>query len=195
MGTYRLGWGIATGLTCLLGLIGTALSVQPVLFLSVGATLALLGALMAVAFAEELKGMRHPVLTFAALATTPALLPGLARLIGSATPAVAGVLVLSSPWIVTWADGRLRPWLLPARIVQAGMAAPDEALRRQWAESTRQLAAATSMADTLLVVHAREQILDDVAARNSGRLPGFVWALPEPRGGLDHPSNEPHRPR
>ncbi|KRF34127.1 hypothetical protein [Nocardioides sp. Soil805] len=195
MATYRLGWSIVTGVTCLLGLTGTALAVQPVLFLSVGATLALLGALMAVAFAEELKGMRHPVLTFAALATTPALLPGLARLIGSATPVLAAVLVLSSPWIVTWADGRLRPWLLPARIVQAGMAGPDEALRRQWAESTRQLASATSVADRLLVVHAREQILEDVAARNGGRLPAFVWGLPEMRGGLDHPSNEPHRPR
>lgn len=195
MRTYRLGWGIATGLTCLLGLAGTALVVQPVLFLSIGATLAMLGALMAVAFKEELASMRHPVLTCALLATTPALLPGLARLIGSATPAVAGLLVLTSPWVVVWADGRLRPWLLPARIVQAGMAAPDDALRRQWAESTRQLANATSVADRLLVVHARQQILDDVAARNGDRLPAFVWTLPESRGGLDHPSNEPHSPR
>jgi hypothetical protein len=195
MRAYRIGWHVVNGAVCLLALVGTALAVQPVLFLAIGATLAMLGALLGVAFKEELKDVPHPVLTGAALATTPALLPGLTEVLGAATMAVAGVLVLSSPWVVAWAGRRLRPWLLPARIVQAGMAEPDEALRRQWAESTRQLAKATSLADRMVVVHARQQILDDVASRNGGRLPAFVWTMPEARGGLDHPFGEPHRPR
>ncbi len=195
MRTYRLGWHIVNGAVCLLALVGTAFAVQPVLFLAIGATLAMFGALMAVAFKDDLVDVRHPVLTGAALASTPALLPGLAQVLGSATMAVTAVLVVTSPWVVTWLDRRLRPWLLPARIVQAGMASPDEALRRQWAESTRQLARATSIPERMLVVQARQQILDDVAARNEDRLPPFVWSLPEARGDLDHPSGEPHRPR
>ncbi|WP_457208285.1 hypothetical protein [Nocardioides sp. P5_C9_2] len=195
MRAYRIGWHVVNGAVCLLALVGTALAVQPVLFLAIGATLAMLGALMGVAFQEELTSVRHPILTGAALATTPALLPGLATVLGGATLGVTALLVLSSPWVVAWVDRRLRPWLLPARIVQAGMAEPDEALRRQWAESTRQLAKATSLADRLVVVQARQQILDDVAARNGGRLPPFVWTTPEAPGGLDHPFGEPHRPR
>ena len=185
MRAYRIGWHVVNGAVCLLALVGTALAVQPVLFLAIGATLAMLGALLGVAFQEELKDVRHPVLTGAALATTPALLPGLTEVLGGATLAVTAVLVLTSPWVVGQAVRRLQPWLQPARIVQAGMAEPDEALRRQWVESTRLLGeATTSLAERMVVVQARQQILDDLAARNGGRLPASCGTMPEARGGL-----------
>ena len=194
MRTCRQLWFSAAGGVCLLGLGGTAVALAPSLILWTGFALAMFGGLMAVTFKDDLAGVRHPVLSGAALATVPALLPGLSRVLGDATGAVLAVLVLSSPWVVVRAERRLRPWLGPARIVRAGMAAPGEALRRQWAESTRQLGEATSVADRLIVVHVRQQILDDVAARHGGQLPAFVWDLPGARRGLDHRSDEPRRP-
>lgn len=194
MRTCRHVWSAATGAVCLLGLGGTALAAAPILILWTGFALAVFGGLMALTFKEELAGVRHPVLSGAVLATTPALLPGLTRVLGDATAPVLLVLVLTSPWVVERAERRLRPWLGPARILRAGMAAPDEALRRQWAESTRQLGEATTVGDRLIVVHVRQQILDDVAARYGDRLPAFVWDLPGAKGGLRHRSDEPRRP-
>lgn len=194
MRTCRHLWFTAVGVVLLLGLGGTAVSVAPSLILWTGFALAVFGALMAVSFKDDLAGVRHPVLSGAVLATTPALLPGLSRVLGDATVPVLALLVLASPWVVVRAERRLRPWLGPARMVRAGMAAPDDALRRQWAESTRQLAEATSVADRLIVVHVRQQILEDIAARHGGQLPTFVWDLCGARGGLHQRSDEPRRP-
>jgi hypothetical protein len=194
MRTSRRLWFIAAGAACVLGLGGTVATVSPTLLLWTGFALAMFGGLLAVAFKDDLAGVRHPVLWGAALAVLPALLPGLSRALGDATIFVLTALVVGSPWVVARIERRLRPWLGPSRMFQAGMAAPDEALRRQWAESTRQLGEATSVADRLIVVHVREQILDDVAARHGGELPSFVRDSFGARGGIGHRSDEPHRP-
>jgi hypothetical protein len=195
MRTCRHVWFAAIGVVCVLGLAGTAAGVAPVLILWTGFALAVFGALLALSFKEDLAGVRHPILWGAALATTPALVPGLSDVLGDATAPVLIVLTLTSPWVLAQAEKRLRPWLGPARIVRAGMAAPEEALRRQWAESTRQLGEATSSADRLMVVAVRQQILDDIAAQHAGQLPPFVWDQPGTTGGLDHRTDEPGRPR
>lgn len=195
MKTCRTLWFIAVAVACLIGLGGTVVAVPLSLILWTGVALAVFGALMAVSFKEDLAGVRHPILWGAALAVAPALVPGLSRVLGDATLPVVVLLVVASPWVVTLAERRLRPWLRPASIVRAGMAAPDEALRRQWEESTRQLGEAGSVADRLVVVQVREQILDDVAARHGGQLPAFIWGQTSPPGGLDRRSDEPHRPR
>ena len=194
MRTCRRLWFTATAAVCLLGLGGTVATVPPTLILWTGFALAMFGGLMAVAFKDDLAGVRHPVLWGALLAVLPTLLPGLSRVLGDATVPVLAVLVVGSPWVVVRMERRLRPRLGPSRMFQAGMAAPDEALRRQWTESTRQLGEATSVADRLIVVHVREQILDDVASRHGGQLPAFVWDLPGTKGGLGRRSDEPHRP-
>jgi hypothetical protein len=180
MKTCRNLWFIAVAVACLIGLGGTIVTVPLSLVLWTGVALAAFGALMALSFKEDLADVRHPLLWGAALAIAPALVPGLSRVLGDATLPVVVGLVVASPWIVALAQRRLRQWLRPASIVRAGMAAPDEALRRQWEESTRQLGEAASVADRLVVVHVREQILDDVAARHGGQLPAFVWDRPSP---------------
>lgn len=194
MRTCRHLWFTAIGVVSVLGLVGTVVAVEPALILWTGFALAVFGALMAVAFKDDLEGVRHPAAWGAVLAMAPALLPGLSRVLGDATLFVLVLLVVGSPWVLAWAERRLRPWLGPARLLRAGLAAPDEALRRQWTESTRQLAEATSVADRMIVVHVRQQILDDLAAEHGGQLPAFVRDLLGADKGL-HGSDQPRRPR
>lgn len=193
MKTYRRLWRGTAGAMVLMAMAATAFTVPASLFLVIVCTLAMFGALTAVAFQDDLHDVRHPLVKGALLATAPALLPGLWNVFGPAGAALATLLVLASPWVVAQVARRVRAQR-PGNVVQAGLADPDDALRRQWDESTRQLRQATSVADRMVVVRVREQILDDMAARNGGQLPGFALVLPEGPGGLDRRSGGPGRP-
>lgn len=179
MRTYRRLWRTTAGATALLAVGGSLVAIPATMFLAIVFTTVTFGALLALVFKEDLVGVRHPAVAGAVLATAPVLCPGLEYLLGPAAFGLAAVLVLASPSVVRRADPWLRRWLLPSRLEQAGMADPDEGLRRQWVESTRQLAEATSVADRMLVVQARRQILDDLTERTGGELPAFVWATPD----------------
>ena len=109
---------------------------------------------------DDLEHVKHPVLKGAALAVVPTLVPGLSQVAGPAGTATAAVVALASPWLVSRVLRSVQPWLLPSRLVQAGMADEDEALRRQWAESTRQLRRAGTVADRLVVVQVRRLVHD-----------------------------------
>jgi hypothetical protein len=194
MTTYRLVWRCTTIATVVLAMAATVLTVPVSMFLAIAFAFAMFGALFAVAFQDDLKDVRHPVLKGALLGASPALIPGLGHVLGPSAGLVALGLALSTPWMVAQVVRRLQTLLQPSRVVQAGMAAPDEALRRQWVESSRLLREATTPAERIIVVHVRQQILDDLAARNGGQLPGFVWDLAGPPGGLPRRSGEPHRP-
>ena len=194
MTTYRLVWRCVTAAVVVLAMAATVLTVPVSLFLAIAFAFAMFGALFAVAFQDDLKGVRYPVVKGALLGASPALIPGLGHVLGPSAGLVALGLALTTPWAVGQVVRRVQPLLGPSRVVQAGMAAPDEALRRQWVESSRQLREARTLSERMVVVRVRQQILDDLAARNGGQLPAFVWGLSGPSGGLARRSGEPHRP-
>jgi hypothetical protein len=134
---------------------------------------------------DLLPGIKHPILGGAALFVAPLLYPGLSQVLGPAAIGAIAALVLTSPWIVSFIGSRLRGRVLPSQTEVAGMAAPDEALRLQWMESTRQLERASTPRQRLLVVHLREQILNDLVERSGGALPDFVWSSVRGHGGPD----------
>ena len=194
MTTYRLVWRCLTAAVVLLAAAATVLTVPVSMFCAIAFAFAMFGALFAVAFQDDLKDVRHPIVKGALLGASPALVPGLGHVMGPSAGLVAVGLALTAPWVVGQVVRRVQPWLQPSRVVQAGMAAPDEALRRQWVESSRLLREATTASERMVVVRVRQQILDDLAARNGGQLPGFVWDVAGPSGGLARRSGEPHRP-
>jgi hypothetical protein len=177
MRTYRLVWRVIVTVVALVAVLATALTMPPGLFLAVALAMGLFGGLIAVSFQEDLADVRHPVVKGVVLAVSVTLLPGLSRLLGPAAAVAAVTVVLAAPWVVQKVLQRLRRRSGPTRIARAGLAEPDEALRRQWVESSRQLALATTPAERMVVVRVREQILDDVAARHGGWLPPYVWPL------------------
>jgi hypothetical protein len=194
MTSYRIAWRCVTAAVAVLAMGATILTVPVSLFLAIAFAFAMFGALFAVAFQDDLEHVRHPIVKGALLGAAPALIPGLGRVVGPVAGLLALGLALASPWVVGQAVKRVRPWLTPANVVQAGMAAPDEALRRQWVESSRLLREASTVSERAMVVHVREQILDDLAARNDGDLPPFVWAEAGPADGLARRAGEPHQP-
>lgn len=186
MSTYRAVWRVVATITVLLAAVATAFTMDlGVVFAAVFA-LAVFGSLIALTMRDELAHVRYPVPKGAALAAVPALVPGLSQVAGPAGTATAVVVAVASPWVVTRALRRVRPWLLPSLLVQAAMADEDDALRRQWAESTRQLQRATTVGERMVVVGVRQQILDDVAARSGGPLPSFVWESSHGRARQSH---------
>jgi hypothetical protein len=185
MTSYRILWWIAACALALVGLVGTALTVPLEAALAMGLMLALFGGLMGLSFASDLPRVKHPVLAGAALFTVPGLCPGLSALLGPAGLGALVLLVATCPALVSFVARMLRGRVLPSETERAGMASPEDALRLQWEESTRQLERASSIEERLLVVHAREQILDDVMARSEGELPGYVWSTTTHRGGTD----------
>ena len=187
MRTYRRAWRLVVAAMVLTAVAGTVVAMRLDLILAIVFTMVLFGGVMGYAFKDDLPEVRHPVLGAAALFTAPALYPGLSQFLGAAAAAVVAVLVLTSPFVVARAGKRLRPRLLPPQVELAALAGPDEALRRQWTESTRQLDRAATLQDQLLIVRIREQILDDVVDRTGGQLPDYVWETRNGRGG-DHPT-------
>jgi hypothetical protein len=179
MRTYRSVWRVVVTVVALVAVVATALTMPPGLFLAVAVAMGLFGGLIAVSFQEDLADVRHPVVKGVVLAVAVTLIPGFSRLLGPAAATAAVVLVLAAPWLVEKVLDRVRRRSGPTRLTRAGLAEPDEALRRQWVESTRQLAQATTVAERMIVVQVREQILDDVAARHGGWLPPYVWPLPD----------------
>jgi len=109
----------------------------------------------------------------------------LSQVLGPAAVGVVAALVLTSPAVTSHMERRLRGRLLPTQTELAGMGAPDDALRRQWMESTHQLENASTLRERLLVVHLREQILDDLVERSGGAVPEYVWSSARGRGGPD----------
>jgi hypothetical protein len=196
MRIYRLAWRFAAVATGFAALAGTVATMQPEAFLAILFTMAMFGGVMGYAFKDDLPQVRHPILGGVVLFTTPALYPGLSQLLGAAAGGVIAVLVLTSPFVVDHAARHLRPRLVPSQVEVAGQAGPDEALQRQWTESTRQLNQAASLQDLLLIVHAREQILDELTDRTSGQLPDYVWDSRDgPGGHHPHTVRAPHPPR
>lgn len=186
MSTYRVAWRVVATITVLLAAVATAFTMDPGVILAVAFALAVFGALIALTLRDDFEHVKHPVLKGAALAVVPTLVPGLSQVAGPAGTATAVVVALASPWVVSRVLGSVQPWLLPSRLVQAGMADEDEALRRQWAESTRQLRRAGTVADRLVVVQVRQQILDDITARSGCPLPAFVWESSHGQAGQTH---------
>jgi hypothetical protein len=195
MTTYRLAWRLAAGASGLAALVGSVVAMRLEMFLAILFTMAMFGGVMGYAFKEDLPEVRHPILGGAVLFTTPTLYPGLSQPLGAAAVGVVAALALTSPFIVAQAGNRLRPRMLPSRVVMAALAGPDEALRRQWMESTRQLDQAATIQGQLLIVQVREQILDDLTDRNGGQLPDYVWDSCDGPGGHRHTARAPHEPR
>lgn len=175
MSTWRKTWWTAAGLIAAAGALGTpgVMGTWPALTMLV--MMALSGAGIGWAFTAENTDVRRSTRLGMWLVTAPFLVPGLVHLLGPvAWVLVGGVLVTSPPsvWLVrrfssTAPGGNRNGGATPA--------SPDDGLRREWLESTRQLREAASDGDRLLIVEARAQILDDLSARHGGRLPRYVW--------------------
>ena len=195
MSTYRVVWRVVATITVLLAAVATAFTMELGVLLAVAFALAVFGALIALTLRDDLENVRHPVLKGAALAMVPTLVPGLSQVAGPAGTATAAVVALASPWVVSRVLRSMHPWLLPSRLVLAGHPGLHEALRRQWAESTRQLRRAGSVADRLVVVQVRQQILDDIAMRSGCPLPSFVWESSHGQAGQTHLPQRRRPPR
>jgi hypothetical protein len=87
--------------------------------------------------------------------------------------ALIGILLTTSASIVLNISRLIPNRCLPSDAERAGMAPPDEALRRQWTESTKQLCNASSDDDRLLLVGLRAQVLDDIVDRRDRMCPGW----------------------
>jgi hypothetical protein len=183
MNAHRVIWRAAALVTVAVALLGTVLTVPLEGVIGMGIMLAIFGGSLGLTYRPDLPDVKHPVLAGAVLFMLPALYPGLAGVLGEAALVLVGLLVLTSPWVTTRLVRWLRGRVLPTADQAAMEASPAEALRLQWEESTRQLARAASVPDQLLLVRLREQILDDVLARNGGVLPTYVWAGTRDLGG------------
>lgn len=176
MSTHRRLWGWGVAAATAVALLGTALGVPLASVLGLACVLAAFGASMGYLYGPELPGVRHPVLASTALFAAPALYPGLAHVVGGGGAlGVVAVLVLSSPWGSARLLPHLRGRFVPTREQAALAATPEDALRWQWEESTRQLALASTVRERLLLVALRQEILDDVVARSGGLLPDYLW--------------------
>ena len=151
-------------------------------------TLALFGAMMGWALSGEPPSQRRTIPLGIALFTAPFMVPGLVLFLGPAAWVLVGTLLLTSPYVVAPIGRLVAKWLRPTDTESVGLAPPDEALRLQWVESTKQLHSASSAEVRLLLVAVREGILDDVVDRYGAQLPDYVWAeLSDSNGsGPDH---------
>lgn len=180
MRAHRIIWSAATGVTALLALAGTRAWMPIDLAVAMIVLTAGLGALVGLVFKDDLPRIGHPVRRGAVLFAAPTLYPGLAEILGEASAVVVGaLLVAGSPGALNLVRRWLRGRLLPSETEQAVMAGPDEALRRQWEESTRLLHLASTPAEQLRVLRLRGQILDDVVRQSGGAVPDYVWTPPD----------------
>lgn len=189
MAAWRTAWWAAAGGAAVVGAVFTPVAMGTGHAVPLLVSLSVLGAIMGWAVFGELPGVRHPVRLGIATFTTPFVMPGLLLLLGPATAwALVGTLFVTSPYVQVPIRRLVAERQHPSDIHRAGHASPEEALRRQWLESTRQLRRAPSDADRLLVVDLRAQILDDLVVHNGGHLPPYVWeSLRESSGPGDAP--------
>lgn len=183
MGRGRTWWA-AVVLTAVVGTAGAPLVMSWAHAVSMLVTLPILGAAMGWALSEEFTSVRRPVLLGAGLFVVPFVLPGFEAVLGAATWVVLVALVLTSPWLAPLRR-RVAARVLPSDAGRSGPVPAEEGLRREWIESTRQLRSATDDSDRLVVVGARAEILEELAARGSP-LPDYVWDGLRGEGGRDH---------
>ncbi len=179
MSVHRVVWALAVAATTLVGALATMGSMSQERAVATTLTTSAVGATLGYALSKDLPG-RHPVLAGAALFGWPTLvMPGLVHLLGPWALAVAGVLLVASPYVVGFiARGlhRTARQLESSDVEWAALADEDEPLRRQWLASTALLETVTTDEDRLVVVQARSQILDDLSERWGAQLPDYVWA-------------------
>lgn len=185
MAEYRVVWRMVAGTTIVVALTGALLDGPVGRVVAVTSVMAGFGALMGLCLKSELAQVRHPVLGGAAVFAIVSLLPGLQVLVGPWALVWVVVLLMASPPLVGLVGEGLRRRHPVSDPEIAALARPDEALRRQWVESARQLARATTVPEVLLLVQAREQILDDILTSTGGLLPDYVWAAAGGRLGPD----------
>ncbi len=176
MTRHRAIWLSTVVCVSLVGVVGTALVMPWTQAVGIAVCVGVFGTFIGFAFGEEFSSLRRTVLVCAALFGLSALvLPGLVHLCGPVAFGVVAALVLASPEASRPIVRLLRPHLGPPDLQRAGMADPNEALRRQWLAATAQLEEAARTSDRLLLVELRSRILDDLLERGDGRLPGYVW--------------------
>ncbi|QBR91799.1 hypothetical protein [Nocardioides euryhalodurans] len=154
--------------------------------LASGFMMATFGAVMGLCLRSDLPQVRRPVVGGAVLCLMPLLYAGLGELLGAASFGVVVLLALTSPWAVARITRWMRVPLVPHETHAAATAPLEEALRRQWQESTRLLDAASTPRERLMVVNVRAEILDDVV-RSHGSLPAYLWTTDSGSGGGSRP--------
>jgi len=188
MTAWRTTWWTMAGLVAVAGALGTPLAVGKAHAVSLLFTLSLFGAMMGWAFSGEFPNLRRTIPLGIAIFTAPFMVPGLVLFFGPAAWALVGTLLVTSPYVAAPVCRLVAKRLRPTDTKSVGLAPPDEALRLQWVESTKQLHNASSGEDRLLLVEVRAGILDDIADRYGALLPDYVWGeLSDSSGsGPDH---------
>jgi len=186
MTAWRTTWWTVAGLVAVAGAIGTPLALGNAHAVSMLVTLALFGAMMGWAFSGEFPNLRRTIPLGIAISTVPFMVPGLVLFLGPAACALVGTLLLTSPYVVAPVRRLIAKRLRRTDIESVGLASPDEALRLQWVESTRQLHDASSDEDRRLIIELRAHILDDLVDRYGAELPVYVWSELHDSGGPDH---------
>jgi len=175
----RVLWALALAATTVVGALATLSALSPERAVATTFAMGAVGAVLGYAWSKDLPDVNHPVLVGAAVFGWPPLvIPGLVHSLGVWALAVAGVLLLASPYvlgIVARALHRTARRLESSDVERAALADEDDALRRQWLGSTALLETASTDEDRLVVVQVRAQILDELSERWGGQLPGYVW--------------------
>lgn len=183
MTAWRTTWWTMAGLVAVAGAIGTPLALGKGHAVAMLVTLVLFGAMMGWAFSGEFPNLRRTIPLGIAIFTVPFMVPGLVLFLGPALWALVGALLLTSPYVVAPIGRLVAKRLRRTDIESVGLASPDEALRLQWVESTRQLHSASSDEDRLLIIELRAHILDDLVDRYGPELPDYVWTELHDSGG------------
>lgn len=176
-------WWSCFGVAVAAGSVGTIASLGPAQGMATLLTLVVVGGLIGFIVGRELPESRYAATAGAAVVAAPVLIDGLVELFGPAVAVTVFVLVVATAPFVTGPVVRLvqRRTAMPDPVEEAGLASPDEALRLQWRSSSAQLARARDARERMLVVELRAQILDEIAERDGGRLPDFVFDQTGPR--------------
>ena len=191
MTTWRTIWWVVAGVVAGAGALGTPLAIGTRQAVSLLIALAVVGALSGWVISGEHPSLRRPIALGIGIFAAPFIVPGLVHLLGPTAWALIGTLLLTSPYVIRRIGRRLARHLLPSETERAGLASPEEALRRQWLESTKQLRRASSDRDRLSVVELRAQILDDLVDRHGAQFPHYVWTALRDSSGSDHASGGP----
>ncbi|RYP84053.1 hypothetical protein EKO23_17405 [Nocardioides guangzhouensis] len=176
-------WWTFFGVAVAAGSVGTLASLGPAQGIATLLTLLVVGGLIGFIVGRELPSSHYAVTGGATLVAAPVLIDGVVELFGPAVAFTVLVLVVATAPFVTGPVLRLvqRRTAVPEEVEEAALASPDEALRLQWRSSSAQLAQARNARERLLVVELRAQILDELAERDGGRLPDFVFDQTGPR--------------
>lgn len=147
-----------------------------------------LGATIGLAWIDDAECGKHPVLWGAALTLVGGLgLPGLFLALGVWAAAAIGLLGVTSPWVTQPLGARWFRMVRPSPQWEQ-VAIGHDALLREWATLTWELAHSRTPRERVGVVEARAGILDDILGRNNGRIPDFVWwSVDEPHARRDRP--------